>query len=618
MHVGAAWALYGRVLDLPFFLDDLAAVELLHPEGPLDGARALRTIWPTDRAYAYHDHFRPLGWASLVLDDAVLGFRPEGFRAVAITLHGLAALLVTLVALRLLGRGPAALGAGLFFAAYAGSSEPVIWVAHRFTLLAAFFFLLALLAAARLAAGAGGVLPVFLASVAALLSKDSQLTEIWALVPFAAAAAPAGRRLRSGIAAAFATALAVAAALAARYGSLGVLLPAFDAGGNVAETFDPLAVVRALPETLLAFLAPAAGSGAEGRLHLVLLLVLGGGLLAVAALDPDRRGVALRASAFLLATLLLAGAPALRIASDLDGSRRAYLPAAALALLLSSAARGSRILVLAGLIAASVAALRTNQEAWIAAGDGIERLVGGIAELDRGGDPVVVTFFPEAPPTLGGVPFVGAGATHLGLYFRPPLRERALHVRAVAAASFVEELERAGGPVVAGVFRRTEASGPGQPVVEPTMSFVAPGPMDPRVGGGFAILRPEAGKAWPDPGAPDGLGAALVLAFPDEPGILDRPVRVRIETDGFGTALYLVPGVQPGVQSSVRDGRLEVAIPYDGIQPLFPAPGTDKLLALLAGTGTPASIRVEELPPPDRRTPPRATDPVAFQLGGGP
>jgi hypothetical protein len=121
--------------------------------------------------FGFFDYYRPLAFLSHALDWTIWGLNPVGFHLTSVVLHALNAVLVFVIARRLVGQ--AALVAMLLFAVHPASHEAVYWVAARFDLLATAFVLLAivLLWSDRPLAVAGGVASY----AAALLCKESAL-----------------------------------------------------------------------------------------------------------------------------------------------------------------------------------------------------------------------------------------------------------------------------------------------------------------------------------------------------------------------------------------------------------------------------------------------------------
>jgi protein O-mannosyl-transferase len=104
---------------------------------------------------AHTGHYIPITWITLAIDYLVWGMDPRGYHLTAIALHSLNALLVYVLAIRLLGRvfedGPAttlALAAGtaaLLFSVHPLRVESVAWATERRDLVAGAFTLLTVL-----------------------------------------------------------------------------------------------------------------------------------------------------------------------------------------------------------------------------------------------------------------------------------------------------------------------------------------------------------------------------------------------------------------------------------------------------------------------------------------
>jgi tetratricopeptide (TPR) repeat protein len=208
--------------------------------------------------------YRPITTLSYALNFAVSGGDPAGYRLLNLALHTLNAVLVWLLARRLVGSELVAAGAALLFATHAVHVEAVVGVsAGRPELLAACFFLAALLGHAlreRKPGRPGKILlagSLFLYGLA-LLSKESAVTLLGVLVLYDTIRASEreprlGRRLahvmRSRLTTTYAGYLAVTAVyLATRWLALrdGDALPPAIAMDN------PLVELGFLPRTLSA------------------------------------------------------------------------------------------------------------------------------------------------------------------------------------------------------------------------------------------------------------------------------------------------------------------------------------------------------------------------------
>lgn len=100
-------------------------------------------------------HWMPVTWLTLAVDYVVWGLNPVGFHLTSLALHTANAVLVYLVARRLVGQATgwpegrrrlAAAGAALVFGLHPLRAESVAWVSERRDVLSGFFFLLAVLA----------------------------------------------------------------------------------------------------------------------------------------------------------------------------------------------------------------------------------------------------------------------------------------------------------------------------------------------------------------------------------------------------------------------------------------------------------------------------------------
>ncbi len=187
--------------------------------------------------------YRPLTSLTFALDRALAGgLRPGWFHVVNTLLHGLATLLVTLLALEIFQGGAAALAAGLLFAVHPVHVEAVAGVVGRAELLAASCVIASLLLhrrAQRLAGRAGRRLAMLGAWAAALLgmmAKESAVVAVLLCVVWDIAfpqQTGSGRRraLYAGH----------AAALAVFFGARLLVVGAIGAGGSIPFVDNPAA-----------------------------------------------------------------------------------------------------------------------------------------------------------------------------------------------------------------------------------------------------------------------------------------------------------------------------------------------------------------------------------------
>ncbi len=153
-------------------LDDIGMLNLLH--APDFSASKLFSLY--DNRY-----FRPLGFATLLVDIRMFGPNPGMFHLVNILIHVSNALLVYYLTRELIGDRPdkdrPALIAALLFALHPANAEAVAWIGARFDLLCAFFFLLALILLVKRGSSATPLTLVCfgLAIAGALLSKEASL-----------------------------------------------------------------------------------------------------------------------------------------------------------------------------------------------------------------------------------------------------------------------------------------------------------------------------------------------------------------------------------------------------------------------------------------------------------
>ena len=596
--------------DVPFLLDDLVAGPLLHDNsGALVAEQCLDTALGLRPEVRFNDHWRPLGWFSLILDEYVLGQGVAAHRWIAGLLHGCIAWLLYSIAQRLLGpdgRWPAILaGASILIAPW--SVEPVVWVAHRFTLLNALFLLAAMLAALRwIQRGAHGF-PVLVSSCtfAAALSKDSALTEAFALLPAIWFLAPGDRRRNILGKLCGATLLPMLLMLFTRWAATGVWLPRYGAG---AESFPLDSVLRQLPQTLKMFLLPFASNGATSR-----LLLLGGvAILAtsLALLWRSRASLARERMAMLAGcmALLLAGLPALMVDEWLDGARKFLLPGAALLAALATAVPRQTSLLLGATLLLFHGGWAERLEAYHAAAVVVNTATGAVSALPAD-TPVLVTSFANLPATQRGVPVFGSGATHFPLYFHPangPRRE----VRLCTPVEVSRELVRRSGSVqlVALRHRRDHATGlDAETLVIPARAAEQRG---------LEVLQPRSGTLFPVRGAdarPD-----TRIAFRLAGQTLPEWVLLEIGVpEGEGAFVLRLPDLR-GLESSPEGDHLLVRVPAEAMEGIFPVEGQERLAALFNAPGSvPALLRLSVLARPGTQPAPCGTW-TSFLLGAGP
>jgi protein O-mannosyl-transferase len=165
-------------------------------------------LWAQAAKY-YADYYRPifLGW--LRLNYAVFGTSPWGWHLTSVLLHGLASMLVFLLALRLLRNTFQAAVAGLLFAVHPVHVESVAWVSGACDPLMSVFFLGALVCYLdwRESRSAGWMAASLLLALLSMLTKEPGVTLPAAVFAYAwifHAASPgattrAGRRFRAAI-----------------------------------------------------------------------------------------------------------------------------------------------------------------------------------------------------------------------------------------------------------------------------------------------------------------------------------------------------------------------------------------------------------------------------------
>jgi protein O-mannosyl-transferase len=144
-------------------------------------------------------YYRPLNRASYLVDYQLFGLNPVWFHAVNIFIHMMSAVLLYLVACRLLADRGAALIVALLFAVHPANSEAVNFISARNTLLALFFCLASLLVFMK--AQEKGVRWPFLSALlffCGLLSKETAFMLIAVITLYALSPSPgsAGKMLR--------------------------------------------------------------------------------------------------------------------------------------------------------------------------------------------------------------------------------------------------------------------------------------------------------------------------------------------------------------------------------------------------------------------------------------
>lgn len=209
-------------LGIDFAYDD---VELLLNDPRIHHPARFGQLW-TDTFYLHGADilYRPLASTTFALQWWIHGGTPWAFHLVNLLLHGVATGLVTLLALRLFGVGPAAI-AGVLFAVHPSRTEIIGITAYRTESLVTILFVAACLIAWR-PWTRGRVIALLVLSLAALLCKEQAI-----VLPFVLGliwwlhhrpqASPDERR-RAGIAAAI-TVWALSAYLTARETFLGFM-----------------------------------------------------------------------------------------------------------------------------------------------------------------------------------------------------------------------------------------------------------------------------------------------------------------------------------------------------------------------------------------------------------
>lgn len=615
-----AWLHYSRNLDLPLYLDDLAAIPLVFPDGEFDATSALATILPRDLSHAYHGHFRPVGWASLSLEFAIFGMNPIVHRASAITLHGICGVLVMLLARRLSGTttlgGP--LLAGLLFVSFGGASEPVVWVAHRFTLLAALFLLAGACAVLSPKNGPRLMAATLLITILAALSKDSMLTELWALVPLAMIFNRPGAWLRHGVRVSVVVAVTISILLTLRILFLDLLLPTFDSGGGKLGALSPRLILDELPTTLRMLISPVT---LEGTVGAALTWALGGGSLVLVFLglarDASKKGV--RLGLLFCGSLLLLGLPTLLVGSDLDGSRRLYLPASGLAIAMGLSSLGRAGILGWLILGLSILAQVSSNAPWETVGRNIETMTTEVRKFAGSGsvepNRVGVVCIPGWPPTQKGVPLAGATASHLPLYFRPPLQRPGLNALALTAADVPAFLQETPPPFQLIVFGLSSEVEDQVATLHRRFAFrVESFEATTELG----ILWPEPDSLWP--GAQnENRGMTIGIRIPKIKDSAKLPIWLTLKAQNLTAECVFLPHVLPGSRIREIGDFLELTLPAESLlQGEFVSPEILTFAKLAEGPAVPAEITVRGATDASDSSAMRTAQRIEFRLGARP
>ena len=144
----AVLAVFGRTIGFQFVFDDTILI-LGNPfvQSTANIPRFFTENFWSGIAMAQRSYYRPLSLLWLLVNWNVFGPHPAGWHAASLLLHALNTLLVYLLALRFLGRGPSAASAAAAAAALFGlhpiQAEAVSWISCFNDLLACLFVLVA-------------------------------------------------------------------------------------------------------------------------------------------------------------------------------------------------------------------------------------------------------------------------------------------------------------------------------------------------------------------------------------------------------------------------------------------------------------------------------------------
>ncbi|MBN2492674.1 MAG: hypothetical protein JXQ29_17640 [Planctomycetes bacterium] len=296
---------FGPTLDGGFFMEDHHFLRELHARGGIE--QTLQDLGGNWLGFPGYPYYRPLVTASLALDHAVFGLRPQGYHLSNLLLHFANTLLVLTLVRRVYPPGgrAGALAAALLFATHPIHPNAVGWVAARADLLVAFGTLgmLTAYSAAWQKGRRGGCALGTALFAAALLAKESGVVAV-VLALFLPAPDSWRRRLGTLLPAG----VLLGAYLAVRFAVLDTALNLHEAPHAVtAGALDPfLATVRALAAQLVHVLNPSGAPRLEVAAWPLLFL-----LPAVAALARPAGRRALLFAVVMTAVSLLPMVPLL-------------------------------------------------------------------------------------------------------------------------------------------------------------------------------------------------------------------------------------------------------------------------------------------------------------------
>lgn len=142
--------LYVNSLSNSFQYDDLHTIvnnPHIRSDTLLSGLKKIPDFFTSSQYYSSETHqvghYRPLLYATYVINYAITGLSPAGFRLVNLGLHIGCVIMVYLVALHLLADGTGAFLSALIFALHPFFSEAINYISARSSLLATLFYLLA-------------------------------------------------------------------------------------------------------------------------------------------------------------------------------------------------------------------------------------------------------------------------------------------------------------------------------------------------------------------------------------------------------------------------------------------------------------------------------------------
>ena len=588
---------YWSTLSVPFILDDLTYVAAVHPEGPLDWEQVPKVLWPSEEPYQYNHHFRPVGWLSLLVDDHFLGCEPHRFRTVAILLHGLCGALVGILAMRcgigLLG----GLAASAFFVWTPAAFEPVIWVCHRFTLLASLFWLVAAHGGMTFAKRGRGLWLLIAGAALAVFSKDSMLSLLWALVPMVLVWSTKGHRLRRTFAVGASLALMVALNVTLRRLCTGAWLPQVDTGHSILDSLERGDLWEDAKVFLSNVFVPIAkdvkGQAVSPEVWVWWWWIAWVAIAAVVLVSWRKSWRSAAALLIGILAVLLLLVPVMSLGGHLAGARRLYLPIALLAAWLPVAVGRRYLAVLLLMAVPIVCGLIAHQSIYRGVATKIHRIESAVESIQ----PEEATVYVHGLPAHdNGTPIFGRRPSQFVRRFMPPLKEQKRNI--VSDPDAVREKLQTG--LGADVLLDVRVSGSDQAMWS-VVEHREP-PPDQKL----RVVWPQRGKAWPGPKG----DIAVIFELKPAPGnaeissrtleeILDDGLlRLSLDclADDQPASVWLIRGDQVQL-SALAGGLVRARIPMVGLGGLYPVMGLPRLIEIAHGSFGPGELKITLLSP---------------------